>query len=486
MATQVTVPEMGESVVEATVGKWLVKEGDEVEKDQPLVELETDKADSEVNSTADGVVTKIAASEGDTVSPGDLLCEVGEAEESAGEGAGAREEKKTGTDENKKAKGKGEPEKKGGGKAKKEAGEGKEEEEEGSEGEGDEGDRGAPRTSPSVRKLARERGVDLDSVEGSGKGGRITRQDVLDAAGEGDGGEDGEDEKRAEAKEKPPRRKSPEEVSAQMEAKAALRPPPTPSDQPPERMAPETGPLGAFKVPPYRQEEGDEIIPFTRRRRIIADHMMYSKRTAPDVVTFAECDLHQTSKVRDQHKGEAKKSGVNLTFLAFAAAATCRALREFPDLNARVLEDAHVRLRHINLGIAVDTEQGLVVPVVPDADELTVRGLARAIDEVATRARDGKLSPDDLANKTFTISNPGRRGNLVGGAIISQPNVGILRLGTIKKRVVVVEREDDDYMAIHPVMQMALTYDHRIVDGVRANGFLFRVSEILEEGDFEL
>ena len=155
-------------------------------------------------------------------------------------------------------------------------------------------------------------------------------------------------------------------------------------------------------------------------------------------------------------------------------------------MNARMLDDAYVLLKDINLGIAVDTPDGLVVPVVRNADELTVRGLARAIDEVALRARDGKLTPDDLSSKTFTISNPGRRGNLVGGAIISQPNVGILRLGEIKKRVVVVEHEGEDLMAIHPVMHMALSYDHRIVDGVEANGFLYRVTEILEQGDFSI
>lgn len=489
MTTQVTVPEMGESVVEATVGKWLVKEGDPVEKDQPLVELETDKADSEVPSTTEGVITKITAQEGDTVSPGDVLCEIGEG---AGAGAGSRSRVHT---------------KSNGGAAASAAGQ-KAEAPPPRETKA-EPPKGEPPTSPSVRKLAREKGVDLDRVEGSGKGGRIKREDVLRVAGEG--GEQAAEVERSEAaevreapeetlREEAPRKRktvpgrrsvtSPAEQAAQVELernREALRPPPTP--RPVEvggQMQPPTGPLGAFKLPPYREAEGDEIIPFTRRRRIIADHMMYSKRTSPDVVTFAECDLHRTAKLRNLHKGEAKKAGVNLTFLAFAAAATCKALREFPDLNARVLEDAYVRLRQINLGIAVDTEEGLVVPVVPEADELTVRGLARAIDDVAQRARDGKLSPDDLANKTFTVSNPGRQGNLVGGAIISQPNVGILRLGTIKKRVVVIEHDGDDLLAIHPVMQMALTYDHRVVDGVKANGFLFRVSEILEEGDFEL
>ena len=155
-------------------------------------------------------------------------------------------------------------------------------------------------------------------------------------------------------------------------------------------------------------------------------------------------------------------------------------------MNARVLDESTALLKEINLGIAVETEDGLVVPVIKHADELSVRGLARAIGEIADKARDGKLTPDDLSGKTFTISNPGRKGNLVGGAIISQPNVGILRMGEIKKRVVVIDQDGVDAMAIHPVMFMALSYDHRVVDGVEANSFLYRIHELLEAGDFEV
>ena len=246
------------------------------------------------------------------------------------------------------------------------------------------------------------------------------------------------------------------------------------------------GKKSAFQVPPYVQRPNDQVVPFSRRRRIIADHMVYSKLTSPHVVAVAECDLHETAKLRDKHKDRLKKEGVGLTYLAFVCAATVKALREFKELNARVLDDAYVLLGDVNLGIAVDTPDGLVVPVIKNADNLTVRGMARAIDELALKARDGKLAPDDLAGKTFTVSNPGRRGNLHGGAIISQPNVGILRIGEIKKRVVVVERDGEDQMAIHPVMFMSLSYDHRVVDGVNANGFLYRVSELLELGEFEI
>jgi 2-oxoglutarate dehydrogenase E2 component (dihydrolipoamide succinyltransferase) len=228
------------------------------------------------------------------------------------------------------------------------------------------------------------------------------------------------------------------------------------------------------------------VVPFSRRRRIIADHMVYSKLTSPHVVAVAETDLHETAKLRDKHKDKLKKEGVSLTYLAFVCAATVKALSEHRDLNARVLDDAYVLLKEINLGLAVNTPEGLVVPVIKNADNLTVKGIARAIDELGAKARDNKLTPDDLAGKTFTVSNPGRQGNLHGGAIISQPNVGILRIGEIKKRVVVVEKDGEDTMAIHPVMYMSLSYDHRIVDGVAANGFLYRVSELLERGQFDI
>lgn len=425
MATQVTMPQLGESVVEGTIGKWLVSVGQTVAKDEPLVEILTDKADSELPSPVAGVVTKLLAGEDDIVAVGDAICEIDEnAEASADAPAPAAPSEDASAASS--------------------------------------GAAPAP-TSPSVRKLAREKDVDLASVQGTGDSGRIMHGDVMAAIGSS---------------------------SAPERTATPPPPPPAPEPQAPPRPAPSpsrgAGPAGAFRVPPYVPKEGDEVVPFTRRRRIIADHMVYSKQTAPDVVTFAECDLHRTAVLREQHKGQFKKDGLGLTYLAFAIAATARALREFPELNARVLDDAFVKLAEVNVGIAVDTDQGLVVPVIRNTDELTIRGIARAVADVAERARSGNLTPNDLAGKTFTVSNPGRRGNLVGGAIISQPNVGILRLGTIKKRVVVIEHEGEDLMAIHPVMHMALTYDHRVVDGVHANGFLYRIGEILEYGDFEL
>lgn len=439
-STTIRMPQLGESVVEGTVGKWLVREGQHVDKDQAVVEILTDKADSEVPSPEAGTVTKLLVKEGDVVAVGAALCEV-EAGAAAAAGEPSRPARVPSPSAPPAAAEKAAPLA-------------------ASSGNGNGRPSESP-SSPSVRKLAREQGVDLQQISGSGEGGRVTREDVLRAAS-------------PEA-----RRAAPVEAEAPARAPAAA-----PAPTPPGALAHPGS--GAFRVPPYVPRPGDEVVPLSRRRRIIADHMVYSKLTAPHVVTFAECDLYKTDKLRRQHKDHMKKEGVNLTMLAFVAAATVRALRENKRLNARMLEDSYVLLGEINLGIAVDTPEGLVVPVVKHADELTVRGLARAIDALALKAREGDLTPDDLAGKSFTISNPGRMGNMVGGAIISQPNVGILRIGEIKKRVVVIEHEDEDLMAIHPVMYMALSYDHRIVDGVAANAFLHRVVELLEAGDFSL
>jgi 2-oxoglutarate dehydrogenase E2 component (dihydrolipoamide succinyltransferase) len=326
---------------------------------------------------------------------------------------------------------------------------------------------GAARSSPAVRQAAREHGVDVAQVVGTGENGRVTKQDVLRAAGVGVGAMRGE--------------------ASTVSATPSVAPakPPVAKSEGAVARAPGASP-GAFRLPPYVEQPGDEIVPFNRRRRIIADHMVYSKHVAPHVMTIAEIDMYKTYKLRESRKNLLKADGVNLTYLAFIAAASVRSLRENPLLNARVLDDAYVKLKHVNLGIAVETPDGLVVPVIRDADNLTVRGLALAIDQTATRAREGKITADDLAGATFTISNPGLKGNFVGAAIISQPNVGILRVGELVKRPVVVEVDGQDTIGIHPVMFAALSYDHRIVDGVAANNFLYRVTELLEAGSFEI
>jgi len=237
----------------------------------------------------------------------------------------------------------------------------------------------------------------------------------------------------------------------------------------------------------YQVEEGDQVVPMTPLRKIVAEHMVLSKQISPHVGTVAEIDMAAVVRFRDAHKKAFQaQQGFGLTFLPFIVQATVHALRTFPRLNASVLEDAIVEKRAIHVGVAVETEKGLVVPVVRDADTLSLTGIACAIEDLSTRARTKKLSPDDLRGGTFTVSNPGRYGNLYGFAIINQPQVGILRMGEMVKRPVVRTLEGEDAIVIRPIMHLALSYDHRAVDGAPANGFLHHVRELLEAGAFEL
>jgi 2-oxoglutarate dehydrogenase E2 component (dihydrolipoamide succinyltransferase) len=443
MPIDVIMPQLGESVSEGTITKWLVHEGDVVIKDQPLLEIATDKADSELPAPTGGRVTKILAKEGDVVAVNTAVCQIEVGVTAPAEGAGAKAAPAPAAAQVAQV-ASGVPANDGGGRSA----------------------TGGSLASPAARKAALENDVNLADVRGSGEYGRISRDDVLRAT--------------APAKPAP---------SALASVPAAARPAAQQLSQiinqgggfvPP---IPGVG-FGAFKVPQYRAVEGDRVVPFTRRRRITSDHMTYSKFASPHVVTVAEVDLHKASRLREVNKERYKKEGLSLTMLAFAVVATARALREHSALNARVLDDAYVVLKDINIGVAVDSPDGLVVPVVRRADELGLRGVVRSIDDVAKRARNGKITIDDLSGATFSVTNPGLKGNLFGGAIINQPNVGILRMGEIQKRVVVVEGDGEDHMAIHPVMYLALSYDHRIVDGVLANGFLWRVTELLEQGDF--
>jgi len=225
----------------------------------------------------------------------------------------------------------------------------------------------------------------------------------------------------------------------------------------------------------------------TPLRRLVAEHMVLSKRTSPHVGTVAEIDMGGVARVRAAHKRAFQEAhGFGLSFLPFVVHATVRALREYPRLNASVLEDSIVEKKDLHMGIAVETEKGLVVPVVRHADRLSLAGLAQAVEDLANRARSKKLSPDELKGGTFTISNPGREGNLYGFAIINQPQVGILRMGEVVKRPVVRGLDGEDAIAIRPIMHLALSYDHRAVDGGPANGFLHRIRELLEEAEFDL
>jgi 2-oxoglutarate dehydrogenase E2 component (dihydrolipoamide succinyltransferase) len=463
MAIDVTMPQMGESVVEGTITKWLVKEGDVVIEDQPLVEISTDKVDTEIPSPGAGRIVKIVAAEGQTLPVGATLAVI--------EPAGADTPAKLKVVAPKAAP-KPEPapvqvkpappppQPAPSPQPMQAAGAGLREAEP---------DAGGPRRfSPVVLKIAAEEGIDLSHVPGTGIGGRVSKRDLqryLDTLRKG-----GMPSVAAQ-----PQTNGAAQSSARPATTAAA------TAQPPAQSGP------GFKPPVYQPVEGDIVEPFTRRRKLIAEHMVYSKTHSPHVGTVAEVDVSNAMRLREKHKAEfARREGFNLTFLPLAAAATVRALKEFPRMNASVVGDSVVIRREINLGIAMDTDEGLLVPVIKAAQTMSVVGIARVIETLRRKIAEKKITPDDLTGGSFTVSNPGREGNLYGFAIINQPQVGILRMGEVKKRPVVVEVDGADAIAIRTMMYLALSYDHRVVDGVLGNSFLYRAARILEEADFEL
>jgi 2-oxoglutarate dehydrogenase E2 component (dihydrolipoamide succinyltransferase) len=475
MAIAVELPALGESVVEGTVSRWLVQEGDYVELDQPIVEVTTDKVDAEIPAPSAGVVQKILVAEGDVVEVGAKLAEIdpdavaGEGAEDAGSAPSAKE---TRSDEpaerpaSPRAEAR-EPERPAA----------EEEEEEPAEDAGDQ-----PRATPVARRLAEEANVALSGIEGSGSAGRITKDDVLRHTRRDEADEADSAGARARAPEQAPASRADGGQAAEADTRQATR-----AEQPPAERAPARRPAQRPAYASYALQEGDRVVPMSPMRRIIAEHMVYSKRTSPHVGTVAEVDMGAVAALRASKKAAFESSqGIKLTFLPFIVHAVARALREHPALNASVVEDSIVEKRDIHIGLAVETEKGLVVPVVRHADRLSLSGLAASIDDLASRARNKRLSADDLQGGTFTVSNPGRQGNLYGFAIINQPQVGILRMGEMVKRPVVRSVEGEDAIVIRPMMHLALSYDHRAVDGAPANGFLYRIRELLEAADFDL
>jgi 2-oxoglutarate dehydrogenase E2 component (dihydrolipoamide succinyltransferase) len=431
MGIPVTMPRMGESVTEGTIERWLVAQGDRVEKDQILCEVTTDKVDAEISAPEAGVVARILVAQGTTVKVGQELAEI----DPQGAAASApRAAAPTPRPSPARAEAPPAPTPAPAARAAEPA---------------------PARATPLARRIAEDRGLPLSDVSGSGPAGRVTKADVLAAAS----------------------RALPQEPQA-LAAGAA------PIAAPPGSLLEF---LGGMRIARAPLREEDRVIPFSAIRRRIAEHMVVSKIVSPHVGTVAEVDLHRLVALRAQHKDAfAREHGFALTYLPFVVAATVRALKAFPRVNSTVVEQSIVERAGIHIGVAVETERGLVVPVIRDAARLSLAGLALAIEDLARRARDRELSADDLQGGTFTISNPGRQGNLYGFAVINQPQVGILRMGEIKKRAVVVERDGEDVIAIRPMMYLALSYDHRIIDGVTGNGFLHRVGRELEASEFEL
>ena len=415
MAIDVVMPQMGESIAEGTVVRWIKKPGEKVERDEPLLEISTDKVDAEIPSPAAGTLSEILVQEGQTVAVNSVVARIAGSGEAAAEPARAPaptlkpqpapvapaptqkpDENVTSLDERRRTK-----------------------------------------SSPLVRKIAQENNVDIARIQGSGVSGRVTKNDILG-------------------------------FLQQPEGEPARTPAPT------------------QKQPEFKPGEALRIEPLSVMRKKIAQHMILSKQTSAHVTTAFEVDFTNVEKLRSQYKESFAERGVKLTYLPFIVQAVIAALRDWPILNASMDENNVLYHRDFNIGIAVALEWGLIVPVVKNADEKNVLGLARTLNDLGERARTKRLSPDEVSGGTFTITNPGIYGGLFGTPIINQPQVAILGVGGVKKRPIVVETEDGDFIAIRSMCILTLTFDHRLVDGAVADQFMAEVKSVLEAGQFTL
>jgi pyruvate dehydrogenase E2 component (dihydrolipoamide acetyltransferase) len=500
MATEVVMPQMGESIAEGTITKWLKNVGDHVDRDEPLFEISTDKVDAEIPSPAAGTLTEVRFKEGETVEVNTVVAVL--------DGNGADPQPKTDTEAPPKEEAtapaetqtpaapaeaappepakpesqatierpkpvitsepapktapppppplhktevktlvkKSEPSStvSAGGSAPQPRGDGAGAEE-----------LRRTRSSPLVRKIAEEHGIDIKQLEGTGMSGRVTKNDILSFIESGS----------------PAQPTTSEPVKAQ----------PAPS-------AP--GPLAPLPQPPAatKSAAGDRVEQMTVMRKKIAEHMVLSRRTSAHVTTVYEIDMTKVAKLRDENRAAfLERTGTKLTFMPFIFKAVTDAIRKFPIFNAQVSGDQIIYKRDINLGMAVALDWGLIVPVIKRADDLSISGLARAAYDLAERARTKQLKPDEVAGGTFTITNPGVFGGLFGMPIINQPQVAILGVGKIEKRARVLTSADgEDYIAIRQMAYFALSFDHRIIDGSDAERFLAYIKERLEGGQFAI
>lgn len=449
MPSEVLMPQMGESIAEGTIVRWIKKVGDPVDRDEPLFEISTDKVDAEIPSPAAGVLLEIAVKEGETVPVNSVVAKIGSAGETTAPAAPAPAATPpaagtAATDASRAsaaaATGAATPTTPtaaapaapadaarlgpSGSSASRE-------------------DLRRLKSSPLVRRIARDHGVDISRLSGSGIDGRVTKKDILGYIESG----------------------AAQAPAAAAPSFGASAPPPAGASARPGDFAP-----SASRV---------EVVPMSVMRKKIAEHMVLSARTSPHVYSVYEVDFHRIAKLRAEKKAEYERSGVNLTFTAFIAKAAVDALRQHPIVNASIDGDNIVYKKDINLGIAVALDWGLIVPVVRNADEKNMLGISRAINDLSSRARSKQLKPEEVQGGTFTITNPGIFGAVYGLPLINQPQAAILGVGSIDKRAVVV----DDAIAIRPTCHLTLGYDHRIIDGADAGRFLSYLKERLENFD---
>jgi pyruvate dehydrogenase E2 component (dihydrolipoamide acetyltransferase) len=460
--TTVTMPELGESITEGTITRWLKEEGDQVEADEPLFEISTDKVDTEVPSPVSGVLQSIKVQADETVEVGAELAVIGgggggeaaakaPAEEDTADTGPAGDATAETTEDEAEAKPEGEEqpaaEEKPKEQPKKAAAR---------SGDGKGNGKAAAGVSPLVRRLAREHDVDLSQVQGSGSGGRVRREDV-EAYVQQRGQE-------------PAAAKAPAAGEAKGKAAAA---------------APSAPPRVAV---PLTKGLREEVVPATRLRKVIAERMVASLQTSAQLTSAVEIDMTRVMRLRERAKDEFKeREGASLSPMPFAVLALIAAIREYPNVNSAMDEEGNLHVyKDVHLGVAVDTPKGLFVPVVKNADSLNLAGLAKAIADVAKRTRDGKIAPDELSGSTISLTNTGSRGAVWDTPIINQPNAAIFATPAIVKRPVVVDDPElGEVVAVRHMMYGILTYDHRIIDGADAARFLVKVKEVLEAADFE-
>ena len=396
MTVDVIMPQMGESVAEGTILKWLVHEGDRIEKEQPIVAISTDKIDTEVPSPVNGIIKKILYPEGKTLPVQTVIAQIEaveakEAVSDIGRTPMLETAKKVETIK--------------------------------AASEAEKIEEVEKRYSPLVRRLAKEYNINLEEVKGTGEGGRVTKKDIMDYTASKPG------------------------ISAPPAAEAEKK-----------------------------VLERETLRPVSPKRKITADRMVQSKRTAAHVTTVFEVDMTKVVRYRELNKDAMKREGIHLTYLPFITLAAARALKEHPLLNASWTDKGIVQKNYINIGIAVSLEDGLIVPVIKDADKKDLLQLSKDIQDIATRARNKKLNLEDVQGGTFTITNYGLNGSLFGTPVILLPQVAILGVGAVVKRPVVI----DDAIAIRSMMYLSLSFDHRVMDGANADEFLRKIQETLE------
>jgi pyruvate dehydrogenase E2 component (dihydrolipoamide acetyltransferase) len=478
--TDVVMPQMGESIVEGTLTRWLKKVGEKVERDEPLFEISTDKVDTEIPSPAAGVLSEVLVQEGSTVA---INTTVGRIGDGAGAAAPAAQPAASAPPPPQQAAPQQAPPQQAPVQqpppqapvAQQQAAPPQQQAQPATaappSGE-DEGETGP--LSPLVRRMAREYNIDLSQVRGTGVGGRITKQDVeaymaSQAA-------------RTVSQAAPPQVQQPQATSA---GPYPVSPGPAPGQQFTQEPAQPAQAPGQEPPPPLPRAEAAKtrVEPMSTMRRKIAEHMVFSKRTSAHVTTVHRVDMTKIAKLRERAKSEFQaRNGFSLTFLPFIAVATSQALRDFPIVNASIDGNNIVYHTDINLGIAVamDEGQGLIVPVIRNADEKNVAGLQRSIVDLATRARSRQLKPDEVQGGTFTITNFGSFGSIFATPVINQPQVAILGIGAVEKVPAVV---DGDAIAIRSQAHLALTFDHRLVDGALADQFCQKIKKVLENWD---